>query len=62
MENKIYYCDCCAIKYKLPIRTGELYAGFCRLCGNASTYIGYITENEANELDIIIPPIENLSD
>ena len=43
MDDKVYYCDICAMQHRLPLRAGELIGGYCRLCGVASVYVGYIT-------------------
>jgi len=65
MAEKIYYCDICAMKNfkgNLPLRIGEVMAGYCRLCGVASPLVGYITADEAAELGIKIPTPEELSE
>jgi protein gp37 len=64
MDDKIYYCSDCAIRIelckKLPLRTGELAGGYCRLCGIASPYVGYITQKEADENQIKVPTLDEL--
>ena len=63
MKDKIYYCDICAMQNKLPVRflePDDLIAGYCRLCGIASVYVGYITKEEEIRLNINVPTIEEL--
>lgn len=61
MSRDIYYCDLCAMQHRLPLRIGEKVAGYCCLCGAASAYVGYISEPEANNRGIHVPPIEELA-
>lgn len=61
MGTMIYYCCLCAMMYRLPLCAGELAAGYCRLCGVASPYVGCISEGEAVRGGIRIPLFEELA-
>ena len=65
MDDKIYYCSNCAMrsefKGKLPLRRGDIVGGYCRLCGIASPLVGYLAIDEANNLGISVPSLEDLA-
>ena len=63
-QLRIPYCDICAMEHNLPLcpmpNGNDPVAGYCRLCGVASPYVGWITLEEAKGCGIEIKPIEGL--
>jgi len=52
-EGYLYYCDTCAMQYRLPLGYGipmepnTPVAGYCQVCGYGAPFIGRIRVEEA---------------
>lgn len=52
---KYYYCQSCAMQYRLPLSGPDLdgsVAGFCYICGVADVYAGFMKKEELEKLGV----------